>query len=102
MSRSSKALRPGAIPLTTHSSVVSDLLGYREALAVFAGQQSIRFLVVDERLGLDIDGQAAADAVGGLVQGNLVFLQVLFHAGERLVGFLVVAEGPGILAEGLH
>src|SRR5438132_686874 len=102
MSRSSKALRPGAIPLTTHSSVVSDLLGHHEALAVFAGQESVRFPVVDERLGLGIDGQPAADAVRCLVQGHLVLLQVLFHAGERLVGFLVVAERPGILAERLY
>ena len=74
-------------------------IGHHERLAVGAGQEPVRFGVVDERLGRRVDVELAAEPVIQAVERDAVVLEVFFHAGEGLVGFLVVAEGLGRLVE---
>src|SRR4029077_178718 len=45
------------------------------------------------------EGELTAQAVVLTVECDLVGLEVLFHPGQRLVRFLVVAEGLGRLVE---
>src|ERR1700730_8841529 len=61
-------------------------------LAVFAGQIAVVFVVLYVAFGLLINRQLLAHAAGSLVQRYLVFLQMIRHAGQGFVGFLVVAE----------
>ena len=57
---------------------------------------------MDKSLALRIDGELAADLVGGLVERNAVGLEMLLHPGQGFVGFLVVAKGFALLAERLR
>src|SRR5882724_2083603 len=71
----------------------SNLFGHLEAFPVLPGQQLVGLLVIHDALGLGVDHQLAAQAVLESVEAHGVVLgEVLLHACERFVSFLVVAE----------
>src|SRR6185437_7906017 len=77
------------------------LRGHLEALAIFACQHGVGFLVAEEGFLRRIERQLATDATLGFIQADAIVLEMLFHALEGFAGILVLGERLGRLAERL-
>src|SRR5438132_8387796 len=73
----------------------SNILRHRERLTIVPREKAVGLVIADDHLGMGVNNQFAAQLVFRLLEIHFVFLEILLHASQGLVGILVVAEGLG-------